>query len=152
MKKEELIKCIKLQNLSYSSKLEEFFDNFSGVVEELCAHALPEERFLVNELCSWLELEGYEDVCDTVLDLSESDKDRVIGFLEYYRFMFAMARSNQEQMVDLLFFVPGQFAREFYNTERQNKNQISWCIEQQVVTSYDYISAQGTLSKVSCFI
>lgn len=152
MKKEELLVCIEHMNLDFSTQLREFFSDFFSKVENLYKNVIPDERYTVNELCSWLELEGYANIQDTIKHLDENDKEKVIGFIEYYGFMFNIAQGDYEKLIDLLFGIPDQFVRDFYDLDEQENNNLCMNINYPLELTYNYISLQGTLNKVSCFV
>lgn len=159
MEKEKVIKCINSKELDYSQNLREFFYYYQGVVDRLLQEYLKEtdnsrEGYMVNELRSWLEKEGYSLFYVTIGQLSNELNRKVRGFIEAYTFLLSNSTQNALKLIDELFCIPSQFAREFVKEQRTligeyMNNAIDIGKKQEVRYTFNN---KGTFAKVPYFL
>lgn len=118
MRKENIIRQLGNRKISGQTKLETFLDYYDGLVEGLYKKELfvikdAEEEYLVNALYNWVEQEGYPLFYSAIEMLDTQPEEKISGFIELYTFMLLNAESDLRKLADQLFFIPGQFVREF---------------------------------------
>lgn len=154
VKNTKLYECLLAIHFDYSECLRAFFYNYQGLVDKLCERYSggadgSEEAYMTGELCHWLEKQGYFLLYTTVEQLDESVKEQLEGFIELYTFLLSCAEQDTLKLIDQLFFIPGQFAREFLKEERIliGMYEDADC---KGKTEYTFNNT-GTFSKVPCF-
>lgn len=159
MEKEKVIKCINEKKLDYSQKLQNFFNYYQRLVDKLRHEYLNEaeesrEGYMTRELRSWLENEGYSMLYTTIEQLSNEADKKVQGFIDVYTFLLSNSTENALKLIDQLFFIPSQFAREFIKEQRTLIGEYT----SNVIISgknkeerYTF-NSKGTFDKVPCFL
>ncbi len=73
---------------------------------------------MIKKLEYWLNEEGSILLLRTMEQLDDCAADKIKGFVELYRFLLAHSSDSVEKMADHLFYIPGQFFREFMAGKR----------------------------------
>lgn len=123
MKKIDLVKTLQDKKLSYSASLlnftELYFDLagklFKKAYENACSDR---EGYAIKKLQHWLDEEGSILLLNTMEQLSEDVADKIKGFTDLYGFLLTSSSDNIEKLVDHLFYIPGEFFREFMGEKR----------------------------------
>lgn len=123
MKNVKLMESIARKQLDCSERLYTFWDCYEKRAADLSEKFLSRpmesrETYMVGELCRWLEKEGYLLILETVEQLNNGASDKLDNFIELYTFLLSCASGDTITLIDQLFSIPGQFAREFMHEER----------------------------------
>lgn len=92
-----------------------FIRNYYNYVEKACSIHSEEPGLtaFIEEFISWLDVEGAELLQTTLERLDTKKEKKVKGFIEYYDFLLSGAKCDTFSLIDLLFAIPGQLAKEF---------------------------------------
>lgn len=123
MKNVKLMESIVRKQLDCSERLYAFWSCYEKRTADLCEKYLSHpiesrESYMVGELCRWLEKEGYLLILGTVEQLNNGASDKLDSFIELYTFLLSCASEDTITLIDQLFSIPGQFAREFMREEK----------------------------------
>lgn len=118
MNQDMLRKILCDSNLQYKRKLEQFIAECDELLAFLFKKAssdgcTKEQKFVIGKLGEWMSSEGYPMIVDTIRVLTERDEQKVLDFIELYEFMLQCSTDDVEKIIDCLFYIPGQFMKQF---------------------------------------
>lgn len=130
----------------YARVATELYEKFSNPSDD------SRESYMVRELHHWLDTEGCLLIYETIGQLNNGASDKLDSFIELYTFLLSCASQDTITLVDQLFSIPGQFAREFMNDARMLIGEYA-SKENDDEKGIEYkFSNTGTFAKVPCFL
>lgn len=159
MNKTKIIERLKNLNVNYQEKLEAFFKTYLEMVH-LAEEKISEEKtdfaglYTVQKLQEWIEKEGYNLFYSSMANMKNDLADRVEGFIEYYSFLLVSSVDDGYNLIDLLFAIPEEFAKEFANNKAVYVIE-DWedSLEYEKILEPRYVfCTTGTRETVPCFI
>lgn len=151
------MESIAVKQLDCKERLFVFWDCYEKAVEKLREKYLghpneSRESYMVNELCHWLDTQGHLLIYETVEQLNNEAKDKLDNFIELYTFLLSCASQDTMTLIDQLFSIPGQFAREFMRDVWMLIGEYT-SVEDDGRGGIEYkFNNMGTFSKVPCFL
>lgn len=111
-----IIKSVENLNVEYKDKLKSFIDEYFKIVRTLEKNSFECEedtKYTINNFLEWLDSCGTDLLSATISALSNDVSEKMNGFMEYYSFLLLCSGKDENNLIDLLFSVPQQFAAEF---------------------------------------
>lgn len=125
-----IIKHLEKLNISYKYELINFVKSYITYVEDLCNRISKgkaktideyilhdkndtEESYLLQQLCTWLKNEEINKIIILCNNINESQKDKIEEFITTYHNILNLVKDDTKQLIDQLFFIPGQFIKDF---------------------------------------
>ncbi|MDE5700446.1 MAG: hypothetical protein K2I96_24100 [Lachnospiraceae bacterium] len=156
MMNNKLSGLLEMDKSNVQDKLEFFIQNYYNYVGKLrCfAHEEPILADIIESFSSWLDIEG-SDLLQTTLERLDINKEKKMeGFTEYYSFLLVGAESDIYSLVDLLYAIPSQFAKEFMSVQNTLHGSINNS-EQGDTRDRNieyFFNTQGTFEQVPYFM
>lgn len=159
MKTTKIIQRIQKLDVDYKAKLKAFFDEYfkmMSLVEEKISIQKEESdcMYTVQKLKDWMDCFG-EDLLYSTIDTLQNDvSDKMNRFIEYYSFLLLSSMEDEYSLIDQLFAIPGQFAKEFAKKKEALVIE-DWDVSDEYHKAIEprYVfCTTGIFLKVPCFI
>lgn len=152
----KLLGVSEIGNSNVWEELGIFIQKYYSYVDQVrCIdHEEPILTAIVEDFVSWLDVEG-EDLLQTTVERLDRNKEKKMeGFMEYYDFLLTSAKSDIFNLVDLLFAIPSQFAKEFMSVQNTLHGSITNSEQGDLEDrNIEYIfNTQGTFEQVPYFM
>lgn len=152
----KLSSVMEMDKSSVRDELEVFIQNYYSYVEKLrCIdHEDPILTDIIEDFISWLDIEGVDLLRITLERLDINKEKKIKGFTEYYNFLLTGAKCDTFSLVDLLFAIPSQFAKEFMSVQNTLHGSIINSEQSDLKgRNIEYIfNTQGTFEQVPYFV
>ena len=155
MKIVDVIKYLISKNLNCGENLTTFFNYYQKLLNQLylllSTGISDREKYMINRLIDWSESEGNLLFYKTVTQLNEDSCDKIEGFVELYTFLLEKSEDDVMKLIDQLFFIPGQFEKEFHVEQKVYEHV---CIPQNIAETVMYyiFNTQGAILKAPYLI
>ena len=155
MQNTKIIKSIENLDVDYKEKLKTFINEYFRLIYTVKKDASnlnrsQDMRYTIKELFEWASSYGSELFYSTINSLKNNVSEEMNGFIDYYSFLLESSKNDEYNLIDQLFSIPGQFAREFEQKEERitikSYNAIHVALEQK----YEFHTT-GTFEQVPCF-
>lgn len=141
MKTMDVIERLENLDICYKGELTAFFKDYIGYVESLCSkHSngaarsveqfaafeghLTESGRMTRELCVWLMDCGFAKILSVYDSIEDNQEEKVKGFIETYSYLLSLVEDDEMNLIDQLFFIPGQFVRDLVGVIQNSLNEI----------------------------
>ncbi len=172
MEKKDVIAKLKTLSVGYKAELITFFEDYVMYTDSLCSRmsdgmartveqfavydrCTTEEAYMVRELCKWLQDAGFEKFLSAYADMDEKHEKKIRGFIEAYSYILSLAKDNVMQLVDQLFFIPGQFEKDLEAVTEAARSRILEAhisFEDKLTCSeYKFFNNKESFNRIPCF-
>lgn len=172
MKKKDVIAKLKKLSVGCKAELVTFFENYMMYTESLCSRmsngmaktveqfavydgCTTEEAHMVQELCNWLQDAGFEKFLSVYTNMDVMHEKQIKGFVEAYSYILSLAKDNVMQLVDQLFFIPGQFVKDLEAVTEDIGSKIlegHINLEDKLTCSgYKFFNTRESFNGIPCF-
>lgn len=172
MKKKDVIAKLKKLSVGCKAELVTFFENYVMYTESLCNRMsdgmaktieqfavydgrMTEEAHMVHELCNWLQDTGFEKFLSAYVNMNEEHEKQIRGFTEAYSYILSLVKDDAMQLIDQLFFIPGQFVKDLEAVTEDIGNKIVEAhinFEDKITCSgYKFFNTRESFNGIPCF-
>ena len=114
----KIIERIKRLDVDYKADLKVFIDEYFRLIRAMRedfsnSNLEADTKYTVQKLQDWLDCYGFDLLYSTIDTLKNDISEEVNGFIEYYSFLLLSSKDDKYSLIDQLFAIPGQFAKEF---------------------------------------
>lgn len=156
MDNNKLSVVLQIGELKFQNELKDFIENYYAFADKLIHLDLEDNimRHVVDDFTSWLDIEGTALFQTTIERLDVNKEKKIRGFIQYYDFLLSSVQDDASKLVDQLFAIPSQFAKEFMISQGilhgsiSNQNEYDSDKENSRYT----FNTQGAFEQVPCFI
>lgn len=114
MNKDEFIAGIRSRQAPWGPYIQPLAERYLGILQKLQASSGQRDAFMVKVLDGWLEDSGFAVITDALDALPDTCVDPVKAFAACYGNLFDEAEKDagNDATIDLMFAMPGQFAKD----------------------------------------
>lgn len=151
-----LITTLQKSNAEYKDDLVKFFQLYMKYAQWLQKYALSSsatdrEKFLIDQYEIWFYREGQGFWIDTIENIDRNATEKFLKFVAIYEFLLSSSEGDVEKIIDHLFYIPGEFSRQFM----KETVVLTWTIKNEkkdnICVVYHALSKTGVFEEIPFF-